>query len=160
MKSLIIALISIAFLAACTTVEQPMTPEEKAEISTTITELFDKMTEEILALNSEGILSYYKLDENLTLITDGDITIGGDAIKKMMDEGFSYLKELLHFEYLEFHVIVLDHDLVLAMGPYDETVVTATDDTLRFKGTGSYLLQLEDTGWKISQGNITHKMAE
>lgn len=160
MKSLIVTLISIAFLAACTPVEQPMTAEEKAEIETTITELFDKIAEDLLVLNWEEIFSHYKFDENLSFIMDGVITVGGDTIKKMMDESTSYIKEFIHYDSPDFEVVVLDRDLVLTMGPFNETYVTVSDDTLRVKGTVSYLLQLEDTDWKVSFASATHQMAE
>lgn len=160
MRSLIITLISIAFLTACTTVEKPMTPEEKAEIKATITELFDTYTAEILALDYEGLLSHYKLDENFSMIMDGVITIGGDTVKEMVDESSDYIKEFIHFEFPDFHVIVLDRDLALVMGLFDEIYVTSTDDTLRINATNSYLLQHEETGWKISHAAGMHKMAE
>jgi hypothetical protein len=160
MRSLIIILISFVFLSACTTVEQPMTAEEKAEIKATITELFDTITAEILDLDFEGLLSHYKLNENFSIIMDGVITIGGDTVKEMVDESSDYYKEFIHFEFPDFHVIVLDRDLALVMGLFDEMYVTSTEDTLRINATNSYLLQLEDTGWKISHATGMHKMAE
>ncbi len=160
MRSLIIILISFVFLSACTTVKQPITPEEKAEIKATITELFDTITAEIRALDFEGLLSHYKLDENFSMIMDGVITIGGDTVKEMVDKSLGNIKEFIHFEFPDFHVIVLDRDLALVMGIFDQIYVISTDDTLRINATNSYLLQLEDTGWKISHATGMHKMAK
>ncbi len=160
MKSLIITLIAFALLAACTPVEQPLTAEEKEEIKTTINDLFDKIAEDVLILNWDGIFSHYKFDENLSFVMDSVITVGGDRIKKMMDEQTGYIKKFINYDLPDLEAIVLDRDLVLTMGSFKETYVTTTDDTLSIKGTFSYLLQLEDTDWKISFVSAMHQMAE
>ncbi len=148
----------LLFLTNCAPVEKPMTPEEKAEIETTITELFDSITQDLLSLNYERLFSYYNFDENLSFIIDGVITVGGDTIRKMFDTNTGYIKEFITYEADDLKIIVFDRDLVLTMGPFEETYITTSDDTMHVKGTTSYLLQLVEDSWKITHGTGVHKI--
>ena len=160
MKTLTITILGFLFLAACTFVDKPVTDEEKEQIKMEVTQIFNHLLDEMEALNFEGFVNYNQFDEKYSTIMDGVISIGGDVAKEMFKGSFEYIKEFLYADMTETHFDVLDRNVVQVMGSFDEAYVTMTGDTLKVKGTGSYIFKLFETDWKLIHLSAWHHAVE
>lgn len=137
-----------------------MTAEEKAEIKTSISGLFDTMIEEMLTRDNEKVLAYNLFDEDYSFVMDGNIIMGGEKSEEMFKSSFDYIQEYLYLKIPQKEVIVYDRSTAMIIFKFDESYAVATGDTLAVTGTGIYLLRHIEDQWRCVHMSGYHDMGE
>jgi ketosteroid isomerase-like protein len=161
MKNILVLLVTVIFtMMSCTPAEKPLTADEKSGIESTISNLLDTIVKESLALDYDRVLSHVQLDDNLSFVIDGEIIIGGEKYKSLVEGIEGSVKGYTNYELPERYILVLDRNFAMVIVKFDESFITATDDTIRSMGVSNMLFKLVDGSWKAVHSSSMHKSEE
>lgn len=152
-------LLGLATLAAgmlgCAAPSAELTESERAEIAAAVTASLDGYREAALRLDFEGMMALWANVDGFALASDGELT-DYPELEQQAREEVTTMQSVLAFDYSDRHTYVLARDAASQTTRFRWAAVLTTGDTLRVRGSWTYVLKNFDGAWKVVQSGGTH----
>ena len=122
--------------------------ERQAEASRQITQMIEGTVADILDLDVEHYLTYYKTGPELIFVQDGEITRSWEAFADLKRGVWAAIGEVEDFSY-EMDVQVLAPTAGAVTMAFEIKATTPEGDPFKGAGTFSGVCSKEEGGWKI-----------
>lgn len=128
---------------------------ERAEVTAAVVASLDGYREAALRLDLEGMLALWADVDGFALAGDGELT-DYPGLEQQAREEVTTMQSVLSFELSDRHTYVLAPDAASHTARFRWSAVLATGDTLRVRGSWTWVFKNFDGGWKVVQSGGTH----
>ncbi|UCG84848.1 MAG: nuclear transport factor 2 family protein [Gemmatimonadota bacterium] len=148
MRRLPLAVLSLAFLAACQPATTELTEEQKAEIAEELTRLYTESVIAINQLDAEGWLSYFENSEDLTIAVYGGFYKSYSAYADTVKAHWAPLASG-EIDWGDLNIQVLAPNVAVVTSVFDYTATDTAGVTAPFSGTWTAVWVEQDGNWKM-----------
>ncbi|MCH9023335.1 MAG: hypothetical protein IID32_11330 [Planctomycetes bacterium] len=127
MRCLVLAALSLAFLAACQPATTELTEERRAAIAEELTQAFDGYAAAVRQLDQDGVLSFFQQSEDLAFAEYGAITRSWSALAELVRQRWPMYASVENFQWGDLHI--------QALAPHVAAVTNLTPNHLDWHDT-------------------------
>jgi uncharacterized protein (TIGR02246 family) len=135
-------------LFACQPTAGTLSPEQHAEVTESLTQLFHRLAETWNAGEEEAYLNCHLSDSTFTFAANGSVTRGWAAFADTVRANREALAEST-VTYDRIYVDVLDYDHGVVTATFDWSAVDTAGMPQRLRGTYTTLMSRTEEGWKV-----------
>ena len=153
---LLFGLAVLSILSACKTPIQDVSitdPTIEAEIKNRYKTYITAMQ----ALDVETTTDMYLDSDQVIYSRDGVITKGKDILLKNFGDGFQEMEKVSKIHIYNHEVAALSSTAASQTLAYHYMMLTKAQDTIRVKGTATYVFRKVEEDWKCIQASIAHQ---
>ncbi len=144
-----------AVMLGCAAPSAELTDPERAEITAAVTASLDGYRDAALQGDLEGLLALWADVDGFALASDGELA-DHPALEQQLREEVTAMQSVLSFDYSDRHTYVLARDAAAHTARFHWVAILTTGDTLRVRGSWTYVLKNFDGVWKVVQSGGTH----
>jgi ketosteroid isomerase-like protein len=154
--SVAVALATLATVVlGCATPPAALTDAERVEIAAAVAASVDSYREAALRLDFEGMMALWADVDGFVLASDGEL-IDYPTLEQQAREEVTTMQSVISFELSDRHTYVLARDTASHTARFRWAAVLTAGDTLRVRGSWTYVLKNFDGAWRVVQSGGTH----
>ena len=147
--------ILVLVVLACAAPSVELTDLERTEIAAAVEASVDRYREAALGLDLDGMLALWADVEGFVVASDGEL-IDYAAMEQGARDEVGTMQSIPYFEFSDRHTYVLARDAASHTARFRWSAVLNTGDTLRVRGSWTWVLKNFDGNWKTVQSGGTH----
>ncbi|UCG89136.1 MAG: nuclear transport factor 2 family protein [Gemmatimonadota bacterium] len=159
MRRLALAVLSLAFLAACQPTTMELTEEQKAEIAEELTRLYGESVLSLNQLDQEGWLAYFQNSEDLTIAAEGGFCKSYSAFAETLRTHWTPLARG-EMNWGDLNIQVLAPNVAVVTSVFDYAAIDTAGATAVYSGTWTAVWVEQDGNWKMVNVAETFPPAE
>jgi ketosteroid isomerase-like protein len=143
-------------LSSCSTSDD-ISEAEQTAISKEIQERLNGYPEAFRRHDLQWYQNFWSNERDFVFAGDGLIQTNYDsAITKTYRDGFTNIKDILHFKWSNGHACVLNKNAVSYITNFDWGGIMTSGDTVKAKGSWLYVFKKVNRQWKVVHSAGTH----
>lgn len=151
MRRLVLAAMTLAFLAACQPATTEFTEEQRAAVADEVRQLADAFFEDFRTLDFEGAMAPW--GSRIVWAENGVMSANADSLTDAWRGVFASVERVTSGEWGEIQIDVLGPDGAVFTGSFDWTGVDTAGATVGAAGVWTTVWVRTAEGWKIVQGH-------
>lgn len=144
-----------AVVLGCSAPPAELTDLERTEIAAAVEASVDRYREAALRLDLDGMLALWADVEGFVVASDGEL-IDYAAMEQGARDEVATMQSIPYFEFSDRHTYVLARDAASHTARFRWAAVLTTGDTLRVRGSWTYVLKNFDGAWRVVQSGGAH----
>ncbi len=154
MRRLALAVVALAFLAACQPATTELTEEQSAAVADTVRQLADAFFDDFRAGDVDG--AFAPFSSEIVWAENGVLAANRDSLVTVWSGFFASIQEVTSGDWGEVHVTVLGPGAAVFNASFDWAGVDTTGAELGGSGVWTTVWQRTVDGWKIVQGHESY----
>jgi len=144
-----LAVLPLAFLAACQPATTELTEERRAAVAEELAQSFDAYATAVRQLDLDAVLGLFQQSDDFALAESGEITRSWTAFAQVVRESWPMYASVDSFAWGELHIQVLASNIAVVTTTFDFAASDTTGAPIVMNGTESTVWVQTDGEWKI-----------